>query len=49
MFGWTVPVAVPLWALACMIVLGALAYDHFPEVRDFVENLPLVFNDLVRR
>jgi hypothetical protein len=28
---------------------GALAYDHFPEVRDFVENLPLVFNDLVRR
>jgi phage shock protein PspC (stress-responsive transcriptional regulator) len=91
LFGWPVPVGIPLWAgililvvlysavvspfkaafrgwhpwagryyglpavwggtvwLGCLIFGSWLAYNYVPEVRYFVESLPAIFNDLVRR
>jgi hypothetical protein len=90
-FGWPLPVAIPLWAgililiglysavvgpfkmaihgrgylhegryygwpvlgglvwLGCLILAFMLAYAYVPEVRDFVENLPSILNQIVRR
>jgi len=48
---WGGPIALMtsmVW-LVVMIVVGWLAYQHLPEVQEFIQKLPQVWNDIFNR
>ena len=47
-YGWPGVLGGLVW-LGCMILAFVFAYSYVPEVRDFVENLPSILNNAVRR
>ena len=47
-YGWPGVLGGLVW-MACLILAFAYAYAYIPEVRDFVENLPSIVNNAVRR